>query len=256
MFSKIKNYISDNTGILIRLDDIAENMNWNLMKKVELLFEKYEIKPVLGVIPNNKDNELLTYPKKENFWEQVRTWKSKGWEIAMHGYTHVYDKKCGYKDYFNYGGGSEFFGHPIEEQTTKIKNGLNKFNNEKIKIRTFFAPNHTYDENTFTALKNCGINEVIDGYGFLPYTKNRINFIPQLFYKNLALPFGIQATQIHLNYWNEKDLDNFEKFIKKNLNKIITYDQALKTVNNNFFYKIINSLFEKMLKLIRKIKNK
>ena len=256
MFSKIKNYISDNTGILIRLDDIAENMNWNLMKKVELLFEKYEIKPVLGVIPNNKDNELLTYPKKENFWEQVRTWKSKGWEIAMHGYTHVYDKKCGYKDYFNYGGGSEFFGHPIEEQTTKIKNGLNKFNNEKIKIRTFFAPNHTYDENTFIALKNCGINEVIDGYGFLPYTKNRINFIPQLFYKNLALPFGIQATQIHLNYWDEKDFDNFEKFIKKNLNKIITYDQALKTVNNNFFYKIINSLFEKILKLIRKIKNK
>ena len=256
MFSKIKNYISDNTGILIRLDDIAENMNWNLMKKVELLFEKYEIKPVLGVIPNNKDDELLAYPKKENFWEQVRTWKSKGWEIAMHGYTHVYDKKCGYKDYFNYGGGSEFFGHPIEEQTIKIKNGLNKFNDEKIKIRTFFAPNHTYDENTFIALKNCGINEVIDGYGFLPYTKNKINFIPQLFYKNLALPFGIQATQIHLNYWDEKDFDNFEKFIKKNLNKIITYDQALKTVNNNFFYKIINSLFEKILKLIRKIKNK
>ena len=29
-----------NTGILIRLDDIAENMNWNLMEKSELLFEK------------------------------------------------------------------------------------------------------------------------------------------------------------------------------------------------------------------------
>ena len=133
MFSKIKNYISDNTGILIRLDDIAENMNWDLMRKVELLFEKYEIKPVLGVIPNNKDNELLVYPKKDNFWKQVRDWKNKGWEIAMHGYNHVYDKKCGYKDYFNYGGESEFFGHPIESQTTKIKNGLNKFKNEKIK---------------------------------------------------------------------------------------------------------------------------
>ena len=29
-----------NTGILIRLDDIAENMNWDLMEKSELLFEK------------------------------------------------------------------------------------------------------------------------------------------------------------------------------------------------------------------------
>ena len=59
MLSKIKNYIKKNTGILIRLDDIAENMNWDLMNKSELLFEKYKIKPVLGVIPNNQDNELL-----------------------------------------------------------------------------------------------------------------------------------------------------------------------------------------------------
>ncbi len=29
-----------NTGILIRLDDITENMNWDLMEKSELLFEK------------------------------------------------------------------------------------------------------------------------------------------------------------------------------------------------------------------------
>ena len=62
MFLKIKKYISENTGILIRLDDIAENMNWDLMEKSELLFEKYQIKPILGVIPNNQDNDLLTYP--------------------------------------------------------------------------------------------------------------------------------------------------------------------------------------------------
>ena len=67
MLSKIKNYITDNTGILIRLDDIAENMNWDLMKKSELLFDKYAIKPVLGVIPDNKDNELLSYPKRNDF---------------------------------------------------------------------------------------------------------------------------------------------------------------------------------------------
>ena len=68
MFSKIKNYISDNTGILIRIDDIAENMNWDLMEKSELLFEKYRIKPVLGIIPKNEDNELLSYSKKDDFW--------------------------------------------------------------------------------------------------------------------------------------------------------------------------------------------
>ena len=80
MFSKIKNYISKNTGILIRLDDIAENMNWDLMHKSEVLFDKYNIKPVLGVIPNNKEEELLSQPKKNNIWDLVRRWQEKGWK--------------------------------------------------------------------------------------------------------------------------------------------------------------------------------
>ena len=254
MFSKIKNYIKENTGILIRLDDIAENMNWDLMKKSELLFEKYGIKPVLGVIPNNKDNELLSYPNKNDFWQQIRIWSDKGWEIAMHGSTHVYDKISKNGDYFGYGGKSEFCGHPLEIQMSRIKDGLKKFDDEKIKIRSFYAPNHTYDENTFASLKKFEIKEVIDGYGLMPYIENDIKFIPQLFYTIFMLPFGIQATQIHLNYWNQKDFDIFEKFIIKNSNKIITYDQALKKINNNSFYKLINILMRKILQIKRLIK--
>ena len=247
MFSKIKNYISENTGILIRLDDVAENMNWDLMEKAESLFEKYEIKPVIGVIPNNKDEELLSYPKKDDFWEQLRKWRDKGWEISMHGFTHVYDKDTEKKDYFKYGGRSEFCGHSLKTQMSKIEQGLKKFRDEKIKIKSFFAPNHTYDENTFAALKNLGINEIIDGYGLMPYTENQIKFIPQLFYKVIALPFGIQTTQIHLNYWNQKEFDAFEKFIHKNSKKIITYKQAIDKINDNFFYAFINLLTKKII---------
>ena len=251
MFSKIKNYITENTGILIRLDDIAENMNWDLMKKSELLFEKYEIKPVLGVIPNNKDEELLSYPKQDDFWDRVRKWRDKGWEISMHGFTHVYDKNTKKKDYFKYGGSSEFCGHSLETQMSKIESGLKKFRDENIKIRSFFAPNHTYDENTFAALKNLGINEIIDGYGLMPYTENQIKFIPQLFYKVFALPFGIQTTQIHLNYWKQKEFDNFERFIANNSKKVITYNQALEKTNDSFFYTFINLLTKKIIQTKR-----
>ena len=65
MINFFKNKINKYTGILIRLDDIAENMNWELMDKCEILFDKYNIKPLLGVIPNNQDPELLKYPKNE-----------------------------------------------------------------------------------------------------------------------------------------------------------------------------------------------
>ena len=142
----------------------------------------------------------------------------------MHGYTHVYDKMCKKTDdYFNYGGGSEFTGHSLDTQMSRIKNGLKKFEEEKIKIRAFFAPNQTYDKNTFVALKNCGINEVIDGYGLMPYTENNIKFVPQLIDKVLLLPFGIQSTKLHLNMWSQNDFDNFEKFVTKNSDKTFTF---------------------------------
>ena len=128
---------------------------------------------------------------------------------------------------------------------------MKKFNDEKIKIRTFFAPNHTFDKNTLIALKKCGINEVIDGYGLMPYTENDIKFIPQLFYKALFLPFGIQSTQIHLNYMKEKDFDSFVSFIQENSNRIISYDQTISKINNNLSYKFVRVLFEKILRFKR-----
>ena len=90
MFNSINKIFSKYTGLLIRMDDICENMNWVLMDKCELLFDKYKIKPLLGVIPANKDPELLSYPKTEFFWDKVTNWKNKGWEITMHGCNHLY----------------------------------------------------------------------------------------------------------------------------------------------------------------------
>ena len=46
-------------------------MRWDYMDKCESLFDKYKIKPLLGVIPINRDPELLKYPKNEKFWERV-----------------------------------------------------------------------------------------------------------------------------------------------------------------------------------------
>ena len=30
------------------------------------------------------------------------------------------------------------------------------------------------------------------------------------FYKEIILPFGIQSTQMHINYWDEEYLNNFD----------------------------------------------
>jgi predicted deacetylase len=189
MINSIKNYFTKYTGLLIRFDDIVPNMNWSLMNKCENLFDKYNIKPLLGIIPQNQDKELQAYKKNENFWDQARTWQKKGWEISMHGFSHVYDRETNRKDYFGYGGRSEFFGRDFETQEMRIRKGLQVFRDEKINIRSFFAPNHTYDK--------------------------------------------------------------FEKFIKKNHDKIINFDQCIEKVNNSYFTKLINFTTKNMVKGIR-----
>ena len=140
-------------------------------------------------------------------------------------------------------------------QTKKIQKGLKVFKDNKIKIRSFFAPNHTYDSNTFLALKNSGIYEVIDGYGSKPYLKDKIKFIPQLFYKPFFLPFGLQTTQVHLNYMNDNDFDKLKLIVEKNLHNIVTYDEAVSLLSNNILDKVINKLIFYALSLKRKIIN-
>ena len=85
----------------------------------------------------------------------------------------------------------------------------------------------------------------------MPYEDAGLTFIPQLFYKEMLLPFGIQSTQVHLNYWKDKDFDKFEKFISDNYKKIIPFDYALTKINNNLVYKSINFFTKIVLKLLR-----
>ena len=251
MFNSIKKITSKYTGLLIRMDDISENMNWALMNKCEKLFDKFKIKPLLGIIPINKDTELLKFPKNDRFWERVENWKNKGWEITMHGCNHLYTQKSDKNDIFNYGGNSEFYGLDYSMQLNKIKTGLEEFKKREIKVRSFFAPNHIYDSNTLKALKDSDIKIIIDGYGLFPYYKNEILFIPQLFYKEIFLPFGIQSTQMHINNWNNKNYSNFEKFIKKNYKKIVNLDHVINVANPNFLQNLTNYFVEKTLKTAR-----
>ena len=251
MINSIKKILTKYTGLLIRMDDITENMNWKIMDKCEFLFDKHKIKPLLGVIPINQDPELLKYPKNYEFWKRVLDWKNKEWEITMHGCNHLYTQKSDKKDIFGYGGNSEFYGLGYSTQLKKVKNGLDAFKKNKIKIRSFFAPNHIYDNNTLKALKDNDIKIIIDGYGLFPFYKDEILFIPQLFHKEILLPFGIQSTQMHINDWNEDTFKKFEEFIERNKNKIVSLDYIVSIAASNNLKNFTNYFVEKSLKTVR-----
>lgn len=238
--------------VLIRIDDIAPNMKWDYFFRAKKIFDKYNIKPIIGVIPKNEDKDLKQYPKCSfDFWQEIRNLQNQGWEIAMHGYEHIYDSSCK-NDYLRHSGKTEFAGHEYKIQFERIQKGVEIFKQNGINLKSFFAPNHTFDVNTILACKNLGIQTIVDGYGIRPYDENGIIFIPQLFYSLFLLPFGFQTIQIHLNYFDEKNYLNFENFLIKNHNKFIIFSKASELVNYNIFYKILKFLTKYILIFKRK----
>ena len=86
----IKTFTKSN--YLIRLDDashFSDLEKWFLLEKI---FDKNNIKPLVAVIPDNKDPNLKYSHYNRAFWDQVKKWEQKGWSVAMHGYTHEFHK--------------------------------------------------------------------------------------------------------------------------------------------------------------------
>ena len=61
---------------LIRLDDACHQSNWDNWDKIQQLFSKYKIKPIVGVIPSNRDHKFKEFTLQE-LKETSRTKKGK-----------------------------------------------------------------------------------------------------------------------------------------------------------------------------------
>lgn len=113
---------------IMRLDDASEYMDVEKWQRMENLLDKYGIKPIVGVIPNNQDPDMVgVYTKDERFWNKAQEWQEKGWSIALHGYTHVFETKEGGINPVN--SRSEFAGCSIG--TTKRKNTIRRCKAER-----------------------------------------------------------------------------------------------------------------------------
>lgn len=234
---------------LIRLDDASEYMDVEKWKKIEEILDKHEIKPIVGIIPKNEDESMIkNYKYNSEFIQVAKSWQRKNWTIAMHGYDHVY---------ITHEGGinpvqkrSEFAGVPLEKQKEKIRLGIQKMQECGLQPTVFFAPSHTFDENTIKALKEeTNIRIMSDTIANDVYFEDDIYFIPQQSGKCRKLPFKIVTFCYHPNEMKVEDFVELEEFIKCNRKKMISVDElSLKTRKKN----IIDSLLKKIYFNLRK----
>lgn len=227
---------------IMRLDDACEKRNIQNWDRIEMILDKYEIKPLIGVIPNCEDSMMERYSIDRGFNVRVKNWKDKGWTIALHGYNHVYSTNSGGINPINYR--SEFAGESLEVQKEKIKKGVSILNNMGINPKVFFAPSHTFDKNTIIALKEeSNIRIISDTISNNSYEKYGITFVPQQSGRVRPLPFKLVTFCYHPNTMNEKDFFDLEEFLKKYNKKFISFPLNEVSRKENFIDCILRKLY-------------
>lgn len=215
------------TKYLVRLDDACPEMDKEKWNRVFFILDKYDIKPLIGIIPDNQDNDTVLNTPDENFWNRMREYQKKGWEFALHGYSHCMETSDGGVNPVHLR--SEFAGNPRERQEEKISRGYQILAAHGIRPRFFFAPSHTFDRTTVEVLLDkTPIRHISDTIALKPYKRYGMTFVPQQMGKFRKAPFeGYWTSCFHPNEMNEDDFSDFEAFIKENRNLFISFSECV-----------------------------
>lgn len=237
---------------LIRLDDACPYMDRVKWQRVEDILDKYGIKPLVGIIPANADPQTMIDTEDFQFWYKAHSWVDKGWTIAMHGYDHVCVTNQGGTNPVHQR--SEFAGLDYEEQAKKISDGYHELKKHQIEPDFFFAPSHTYDENTLKAIINITpIRKISDTIATKPYKMNNgMVVVPCQMgrFRKMRIP-GYWTACYHPNMMDDYQFEKLDAFFMKHSKDCISFnDILLSNIGPKTIYdKILSSCYFSLRKL-------
>jgi predicted deacetylase len=210
---------------LVRFDDICPAMNWTVWKKIEHILQDSDVKPLLAVVPDNRDPHLEVGPRRDDFWHRVRDWQRRGWTIGLHGYQHRYESSdAGIVGRNRY---SEFAGLSAEIQRVKIRNAVAIFAREGVTPEVWIAPAHSFDQNTLDVLKAYGIRRISDGYALRPWMDGRgMLWVPQQLGGFRPMPAFVWTVCLHHNGWGAADVRTFRHDIERYRSRISSFGEV------------------------------
>lgn len=211
---------------ILRLDDACSTMLQDTWNPIEEALDSLGIKPIVGIIPENRDPAMECSSEDPAFWNRARGWQQKGWAIALHGLHHVYhDIPAQAKALVPIHGKSEFVGLSLEVQRRMIRRAYAKFAAEQIRPTVFMAPSHTFDANTLEALlQETEIRIITDGHSLYPYTESGFTWVPQQLWRLRPMPFGIWTVALHPNTMTAKALETVMTDLKRYASRIVSLD--------------------------------
>lgn len=222
---------------LLRFDDICATMKWSNWDLIEEILVEHDIKPIMAIVPDNRDSYLKVQPPNPDFWARVRQWQSDGWALGMHGFQHTYVTQN--PGLYSYQKASEFAGLSFQAQCDKLRRAGAILKEEGVHSNLWIAPGHSFDQMTLAALKEVGMTSISDGFSLYPYTdSDGLFWIPQqqLSEKEILGPSngqpgktksrGVWTICLHPNAWTIGDIVRFKNRVEQLRPLIGTVDEV------------------------------
>jgi len=183
------------------------------------LFAKYDVPVLLGVIPDNRDEEIRLGSQSETeFVEELRELDKAGWEIAQHGYRHIKHTESG--GIWDINKASEFAERDYDDQITDLRGGRDILRSYGLDPVTFIPPWHSYDESTLKALAAIGFRALSDGWFLYPRLTGSLLQFPVFLWsaprrmKMLRRLGAVYTICLHPHLVSDDDMKKLERFLR------------------------------------------
>ncbi len=211
---------------LLRFDDLCPTFAADRWRRFVPLIAEFGIKPILAVVPDNRDRELEFSPPSPDFWAEMRALEAAGAMIALHGYRHLNNSEA--RGWLPLHRKTEFAGVPQEKQREWISSGLKILRGHGLDPRIWVAPRHGFDRNTLLALRQEGIGVLSDGLARVPFTRGGVVWIPQQLWEPVAKSQGLWTICIHSNSARNSQVEQLRVFLGQHAAKFTSVERVLR----------------------------
>lgn len=212
---------------LVRLDDAHPWRDRQRWDRIEVLLDRFSVKPIVAIIPDCRDPSLRVGDEDRLFWERVRSWQAKGWTLALHGHTHEL-VPCG-RSLVPLNRYTEFAGLPESVQRDKIRSGWGRMVAEGVQPTVWVAPAHTFDRTTLKVLfEETSIRIISDGLSDRCFVRFGFSWVPQQLWRPRKCPPGVWTLCLHPNDHTSEFEVQLEAFLQAQAGLVVAPGDVLK----------------------------
>ncbi len=210
---------------LLRCDDLCPATPLERWRRVESLIEEFSLRPILAVVPDNRDPELGIARPDPAFWRRIHALEVSGAVVGLHGFRHICTSRG--RSLVRLARTSEFAGVPAQIQRTWIIEGLRILRAHGLNPRIWVAPRHGFDRNTLDALGAEGIALLSDGFARIPFRRGGATWIPQQLWGPVDKPKGLWTICVHANTASDADISALHAFLTDHADQFTSVDRVL-----------------------------